>query len=75
MTMYIVSGPHEYLWHVGENIDNVKTFGKLNEINEIQADGDEYVHIVNNFRNLPISGTKIIKWKAPWAQFIVDNFC
>lgn len=44
------------------------------QVDCVFADGDELVYIKDYFSNIPmIRASSVVMWRAPWAQFIVDN--
>lgn len=74
--MYIngsnTNGFWERSWHVGETLripDEVAA-----EIYQVQADGHELAHIVQNMPNVPYARHKRVnRWFGDMAQFIAAN--
>jgi hypothetical protein len=70
------SGPFtvgtERTWYIGEKIPP-HSF-EDNPIVFVQADGNELEYVLANIQGLPnIPEKRVMVWRAPWAQFIVDN--
>lgn len=66
---------HTLGWHTGEKLPDLRDC----EITCVQADGDELEKVRREFcTNLgsipwPYPAKKVVIWRSPWAQFIVDN--
>jgi hypothetical protein len=44
------------------------------QVNCVFADGAELAYIKDYFSSIPMMSTSlVVMWRAPWAQFIVDN--
>lgn len=57
-------------WHTGEPVPEVRDY----EVVCVQVDGDEMRMVLLNIQGIPVKiGGTVQIWKAPWAQFIVDN--
>ena len=57
--------------HVGEPI-----MLDGDDVVEVQADGDELMHIFNNFTNIPWpnKSKRVVVWYGDMAKFIVENW-
>lgn len=60
-------GDTKIIWHTGE------THEQLYNVVFLQADGDELDHIRKHIQNIPMSDKRVVRWYAPFAQFIWDN--
>lgn len=40
---------------------------------EIQADGDELLYIEKQFKNLPSTTNRVVRWHGEFARFIAYN--
>lgn len=61
-------------WHVGQPLPSRPVPDSGGDVKEIQADGDELLHIRQMFDNIPIVKDAVIaRWPAPWAEFIYCN--
>jgi hypothetical protein len=56
--------------HVGEPLYK----GSLSQVIEVQADGDELLHITQRFTNLPMTNGRVVRWFGDHARFIVANW-
>ncbi|KKN81554.1 hypothetical protein LCGC14_0318130 [marine sediment metagenome] len=57
-------------WHVREGRPGVN----LEQVDEIQADGDELEYIKTNFTNLPMAPLKkVVRWRGEHARFILNH--
>lgn len=57
-------------WHVGEGRPGVN----MEQVEEIQADGDELEHIKSNFTNLPMANhVHVVRWSGEFARFILNH--
>ena len=62
----------EYIWHVGQRVPHFAFIGE--EIEVIQADGDELDHIIRNFSNLPFAkNVRVHRWHGDLAKLIYYN--
>jgi len=51
-----------------------RTYGfNINDIEYIQANGDELELILSSFKNLPYSNQPVVKWYGDMAKFIMAN--
>lgn len=66
--LYIVSKNQEKTWYVGNPVP------KMENVIEVQADGDELHYIEMHFRGIPIACKKqVVKWTGDFAVFIYNN--
>jgi hypothetical protein len=65
-------GENNFNWHVGEAKPRLHSRESDNLL-YVQADGDELLHIMLIFKEIPMTSLPIVKWRQPWASFIVDN--
>ncbi len=58
-------------WHVGEDnpIDCDASFD-VNNVFEVQADGQELLYIVSRMSNIPYSSKSVQRWFGDMAKFI-----
>ena len=57
-------------WYVGDGRPGVN----LEQVEEIQADGDELDHIKTNFTNLPMANhRRVVRWSGEFARFILSH--
>ena len=60
----------EFEWHVGGGRPGVN----LEQVEEIQADGDELEHIKQNFTNFPMANhVRVVRWRGEHARFILSH--
>ena len=73
MALYIVADNREYTWHVGQK--NPVLFKNVDDVIEVQADGDELQHIEMMFvGGFPLFFNKrVCKWYGDFAKLIVGN--
>ena len=74
MALYIIADNREYNWHVGE--PNPVRFEHVDDVIEVQADGDELEHIEMMFRSnsFPLFFNKrVCRWFGDYAKLIVGN--
>ena len=73
--MYIIFDtgvPSRLVWHIGEKI--VLDRKDIEQITEVQADGDELLYIKHTFTNLPMHISRVVQsWYGDTAKFIVGN--
>lgn len=63
----------KYSWHIGEKTEYIHNLDKMSDI-FIQADCDELLYIISNFKNIPFHQTKLVqKWSGDLARFIIMN--
>ena len=61
-----------YQWHVGEQFP--VSFVEIQDITEIQADGDELELIFNSFSNLVgPSNARVVRWFGDTAKMIAAS--
>jgi len=61
-------------WHVGEK--NPVAYNEVQDVEEVQADGDELEHIKDMFLNqmpLPTPRNRVVRWFGDHAKLIVGN--
>lgn len=63
----------EETWYVGNKITpSLKR--AIRDVLEVQADGDELMHILKNFSGIPQHNTRrVVRWFGDDARFIVGN--
>jgi hypothetical protein len=60
-----------FTWHVGEPVPPV---AESDEIESVQADGDELLYIIDNFANVPYNTRRRVHlWHGEFATFIAHN--
>ena len=87
MLTILTEDGNEYGWHINHpsTWERLKKQIPAETVKLISADGDELVAIYFYFRagqveayqglgSIPFGGFVHVKWRAPWAQFIFDNF-
>jgi hypothetical protein len=68
MLYFVDKNGKEKTWHVGSPIP------QMENVVEVQVDGDELTYIEMNFGNIPISRKKqVVKWTGDFALFIYNN--
>lgn len=67
MSLRIYAESGEYSWYVGSWVPMVGS-----PILAIEANGAELELIRSYFDNVPIHRGPIVRWKEPWAEFIVE---
>lgn len=70
--LYITFSDGQYFnWHVGTPLGKIRN---IQEVVEVQADGDELDHIESAFTGLPLAPKKrVVVWTGDFARFIVGN--
>jgi hypothetical protein len=61
-------------WHVGQG--NPVGYYEVEDVEEVQADGDELDHIQNMFLKtapLPIPRNRVVRWFGDHAKLIMGN--
>lgn len=58
-------------WHVGE--PRPCSISEMERVTEVQADGDELIHIYGMCDNLPSCKGHVVNWFGDHAKFIVAN--
>lgn len=58
-------------WHVGEPspIEHQDACG----VTEVQADGDELLHVIDLFAGIPVRERRVLRWFGDDAKFIAAN--
>lgn len=57
-------------WHVG----SPRPLVHINDVDSVQADGDELQYIMDNFSSLPmVKGRWVVRWHGDDAKFIFDH--
>jgi hypothetical protein len=59
-----------YDWHIGEPLP-INPF-YVNNINEVQADGDELTYILQHCHNIPYHDGVSVKWFGDLARLIAE---
>lgn len=69
--LYIITPKGTHDWHIGQKVSIPKE--ELNQVIEVQADGDELEHIRYQFQNIPHAKVRVCNWYGDIAKFIVNN--
>lgn len=73
MALFIKYQHGEGSWHVHERHPSSR-YGDVSTVLEIQADGDELVHLKTRFNNLPMRKDRaVVTWYGEMAKFIYSN--
>lgn len=77
MLYFYINDGHIIDWHVGEKVPEIwqpQHSGLPHRfVTMIYADGDELLHIINQFENLPYCKGRSTKWTGEFAKFIFEN--
>lgn len=65
--------PHWIERHISLTTRSFGTRAKAEDIEIVQADGDELQYIKENFAHIPIGPAVVAKWRGEMAQFIFEN--
>lgn len=72
MMSIILNNGLELTWHIGKGIP--VSYDHVNDVSEIQADGDELSRILEKFDNLPMAKNgRVVRYFGDHARFIVGN--
>jgi hypothetical protein len=62
-----------YHWHLGEEKPVNVSHVNIREVEEIQADGEELIEVLEKFSNIPRTTNRVQRWFGDLAKFIVSN--